>query len=144
MTKEKKEKTEEINWFHFYLYVLKWNEMRLNLSSRYTTYHTNLAYNTARGIYALILLLILVLTATIGALIGTIQAIIIYVILEITATTVVYFVTNDGFIYNNQLDKYSAKDKLIIQIDNENAYSNVMDSYKAFLKREELSDEESS
>ncbi len=144
MTKEKKEKTEEINWFHFYFYVLKWNEMRLNISDNYNTYHTNRIYNIVRGIYGVILLLILVFTTTIGAFVGIIQAAVVYMILEVVATTVIYFVTKDGSIYRNQLEKYSDKDRLIIQVDEAHIYDDVMDSYKAFLKRKELSDEESS
>lgn len=122
----------KINIFEFYLFVIQWCNFRLNLGDDYNDYKYPMVMWIIRGVVAVVLVIILVLSLSLSGLIAVLQIILIYVLLELLSTTIVYFITSTMTAYRDEINNLPDPWLQVLLKPGNSNTRDLMDSYNEY------------
>lgn len=134
---DQKKKKGEINWISFYLFTIRWVNIKMNISSWYDiTYYLVHWLMGIRLAILVITVLVLVLGMNIGALLFAVKLLLVYLVMEILVIIILHQVYKDDGVYDEPYNKLSTEQQLLFKNLQGARYADALSSYKDMLKRE--------
>lgn len=135
---DQKKKKGEINWISFYLFTIRWVNIKMNISSWYdSTYYLSQWIMGIRLGVATIAALVLVIGMSVAALLFVVKLVIIYMILEILVVFLMHQACKNDGVYDTPYEKLSPAQKLLFKNAHGARYADALTAYKDMLKREQ-------
>lgn len=131
-----KKREEGINWISFYLFIIQWIDIKMNLGSLSMIFYFKEWLTGSRLIIGAIVSFILIIGGSLSAVIFALKFMATYLIIEILVVYVAYLVFKEDSIYSHTgYNKLSQEEKLLYRNKDGIRYVNGYLAYKDMLKR---------